>query len=186
MPGSSSGITGRSSLGEICFIHTLLGGNTSGVRPQKHGLIWERVLTSATSHRLSMTAQVSLCCPYCLLLPLWASHKQSTFIVYTPTYTDTYIHNLCHIGSSVDMPRRCKANSRSKSLVFVENYQPFVYSVYTVIHSFMMVLTASNYYLSSKRKRWLYLSKKALISAGTEDFRFSMVQRFLLTFKAAS
>lgn len=146
----------------------------------------ESAYLSHQAQAVKDTAQVSLCCPHCFMLPLWASHKQSTFIVYSSTYIDTYIHNLCHTGSSVDTPGRCKPNSRSKSLFFVENYQPFVYSLYTVIHFCMMVLTASNYYFSSKRKRRLYLSKKTLTSAGTEDFRFSMVQCFLLTFKAAS
>lgn len=185
MPGSCSGIMGRSSLGVSCYIHTLLWGNTSA---DLWAPLREDAILSHQEQAFNDTAEESLCCTHCFMLPLWTLHKQSTSIVHAPTYIDTYTHHLWHICSSVDMVRRCwkLPNFRSKSPFFVENYQPFIYSVYKVIHFCMMVLTANNYYFGSKRKRWLYLSKKALTSAGTEDFRFFMVQCFLLTFKAAS
>lgn len=87
---SCSGITGKSSLGESCYIHTLLWGNTSAVSTCGH--LWEGVPSSAIRHRLSMTAQVSQCYPHCFMLPLWASHKQSTFIVHAHTHTQSMPH----------------------------------------------------------------------------------------------
>lgn len=47
----------------------------------------------------------------------------------------------------------------------------------------MIVLTASNYYFYSRRKGWLYLNMKLLLSAGTEDFRFFQVHCFLFIIK---